>query len=195
MLIVNKKRIAVMLSGMILSSMIACQDNYKSDSGSIKSPADTSAKASSTENTPVTNIKPEEPPKAKAKKGKATVAMSTTTTTKAKAVKDKYGIYKNPDVMPSYPGGNDALTQYMEDNIDYSQQAIDQNVTGVETVSFVVDEKGNVSDAKVITTKLGGGLDEAAVKAVNDMPKWTPGEVKGKKVKTRMEMPISFQIQ
>src|SRR5215831_1994375 len=112
MLIVNKKRIAVMLSGMILSSMIACQDNYKSDSGSIKNPADTSATASSTENTPVTNTKPEEPPKTKAKKGKATVAMSTKSTTKTMAVRDKYGVYKNPDVMPAFPGGNDALSQY-----------------------------------------------------------------------------------
>jgi len=109
--------------------------------------------------------------------------------------RDKMGVYTHPQIMPAYPGGESALSQYVGDHIDYPQQAIDQNTTGTATVSFIVDENGNVSDAKVIGNKVGGGLDEEAVKAISQMPKWTPGKVKGKNVKTRLDLPVSFQIQ
>jgi protein TonB len=111
-------------------------------------------------------------------------------------VKDKEGVYNNAEVMPQFPGGNEGLSSYVSDHVQYSQSAIDANTEGTVKVSFVVDEKGKVMDAHVVGgQKVGNGLDEEAVKAVSNMPSWKPGKVKGKNVKTRLELPISFQLE
>ncbi|HMH22314.1 MAG TPA: energy transducer TonB [Puia sp.] len=113
-----------------------------------------------------------------------------------KMMKDKDGVYNNAEVMPEFPGGQDALGVYVNDHLQYPQSAIDDNTTGTVKVSFVVDEKGKVSMAHLVDGgKVGNGLDEEAVKVINRMPSWKPGKVKGKNVKTRMELPISFQVE
>jgi len=91
--------------------------------------------------------------------------------------------------------GQNALDDYVNNHIEYPQQAIDDNTSGTIRVSFVVDEKGNVTRAHIIGNKLGNGLDEQALKVVSNMPTWKPGKVNGRNVKTRLELPISFQVE
>lgn len=110
-------------------------------------------------------------------------------------IRDKDGIYTSPEIMPQFPGGEKELAKYLANNIDYEEEALDADVTGTVQVSFVVDEQGKVRDARVISRKVGGGLDEQAVTAVEAMPAWTPGTVKNKKVKTRLTLPINFRIE
>lgn len=189
---------AIVLSGCFVMGFAACNSDNESKQQSINSPADSMANMS---NAPASDaataktVKPELP--APKKKGKTSVAMNSSSSSGSanKMMKDKYGVYINPTVMPSYPGGTDALESYIDDHIDYNQQAVDDNTTGRTVISFVVDEKGNVSDVKELGPKVGSGLDEQAIKAIQDMPKWTPGKVKGKDVKSRVDLPISFQVQ
>ncbi|HEY1871130.1 MAG TPA: energy transducer TonB, partial [Chitinophagaceae bacterium] len=119
-------------------------------------------------------------------------AMSTKANAK---MPDKNGIYEVTDVRPSFPGGHDALENYIGNNIDYSQTAVDDNTEGTVDVQFVVDENGDVMDAKAIGKPVGNGLDDAAVKAISNMPKWTPGKVKGKDVKTRVVLPVTYKME
>ena len=127
------------------------------------------------------------------KKGRVSVGkMSERKTSATKP--DKDGIYEMTDVRPTYPGGQAALEDYVNNNIEYQQPAIDNNTEGTVDVQFVVDENGKISDAKVVGKKLGSGLDEEAVKVISNMPKWTPGKVKGKDVKTRLVLPITYKI-
>jgi len=128
------------------------------------------------------------------KKGRVLVGKMTET--KKSAMKpDKDGVYDMTDVRPTYPGGQAALENYINNNIEYQQPAIDNNTEGTVDVQFVVDENGKTSDAKVVGKKLGSGLDEEAVKVISNMPKWTPGKVKGKNVKTRLVLPITYKIE
>jgi len=135
------------------------------------------------------------------KKGKASVNMTANagtegTATNVKIVKDKEGVYNRATVMPEFPGGQDALATYVNNHVEYPQQAIEDNTAGVVRVSFVVDEQGKVKNAKVIGgQKAGDGLDEEALRVVNNMPAWKPGKVKGRNVKTRLELPINFQLE
>ena len=108
---------------------------------------------------------------------------------------DKNGVYEMTDVRPSYPGGQSALESYVNDHIQYPQTAIDDNSEGTADVKFVVDENGNVKDAQVVGNKTQNGLADQAVQVVSNMPKWTPGKVKGKNVKTRVVLPITFKMQ
>jgi TonB family protein len=109
---------------------------------------------------------------------------------------DKEGVYNRAEAMPEFPGGQDGLANYINNHLNYSQQAIDNNTDGTIQVSFVVDENGKVVNPKVISVKkLGNGLDEEALRVFNNMPAWKPGKVNGKNVKTRLEVPITFQLE
>lgn len=128
------------------------------------------------------------------KKGK--VMVGSMAANKSSSVKpDKDGVYEMTDVRPAYPGGQDALESYINGHIDYPQAAIDNNSEGTVDVQFVVNEDGTVSGAKVIGAKLQDGLDDQATKVVSDMPKWNPGKVKGKNVKTKIVLPITYKLE
>jgi periplasmic protein TonB len=123
---------------------------------------------------------------------KASIVMPATGTDKI--VKDKDGIYNRAEIMPEYPGGQNALSAYINDNIDYSQNGIAEDTTSRIRISFVVGEKGKVMDVHLIgEQKPASSLDNQAIKAISNMPAWTPGKVKGKDVKTRLELPIAFE--
>jgi len=105
-------------------------------------------------------------------------------------------IYGKAETAPQFPGGQPALDKYITKNVNYPQQAIDDDMSGIVHVSFIIDERGNVTKAKVLDPAgVGDGLDQEALRVVRAMPSWKPGKVNGKKVRTRMELPISFQVE
>jgi len=169
----------------------SCNNN----SESTKSPATDSENA--TVNNDTTSVSTETAMKkqtATKKKGRATIGtMSEKKTTNIKP--DKNGVYEMTDVRPAYPGGQSALENYITNNIEYPQMAIDDNKEGTVNVQFVIDENGKIENAKVVGSKLGDGLDEEAEQVISKMPKWEPGKVKGKNVKTRLTLPITYKIE
>ncbi len=115
--------------------------------------------------------------------------------TAQKIEKDKQGFYTRTEIAPEYTGGQGAIENYIVNNIEYPQQAIDNNAEGVVQVRFAVDEKGNVSNVSTLGNKIGYGLEEEAMRIVTNMPKWTPGKVKGKNVKTWRTLPINYRLE
>lgn len=107
---------------------------------------------------------------------------------------DKEGIYSSAEVLPSYPGGENALGDYFSKNIEYPEEASAEGVEGTVTINFVVDENGRYSSPIIASPRLGYGLEEEALRVFNSMPKWNPGRIKGKNVKTRYTLPINFQL-
>ena len=133
---------------------------------------------------------------ATARKGKGKVSVAMGGADKAtKMEMDKSGYYNYAETMPSYRGGQRGIEDYVNDHIEYPQQAIDNNIEGTVQVRFGIDEKGHVTNVQTIGPKVGYGLEEEAVRVINDMPSWAPGEVKGKKVKTWMVLPITYRIE
>lgn len=130
------------------------------------------------------------------KKGKVSAAYTTSgsNSTSVKIAKGKDGVYSQAEKMPEYPGGESALSKFVENNISYPQDAIDQNTEGTVKVNFVVDEKGKVVNPMVEGKSLNKGLDDEAIKVVKQMPAWKPGMVKGKPVKTRLSLPVTFKL-
>jgi len=130
----------------------------------------------------------------KGTKGKASVSMSVIDNSKDKMEMDKNGVYAKAEVMPSFPGGQNALEKYVEDNLQYPQQALDNGTEGRVLIEFDIDEKGKLYHPVIVSDKIGDGLEEEALKVVKGMPAWTPGQMKGKNVKTKFTLPISYQI-
>lgn len=128
------------------------------------------------------------------RKGRVTAAIKADDET-AKMQMDQSGYYNRAEVAPAYPGGQNSLENYIVNHIEYPQDAIDNNAEGTVYIQFGIDENGKVTNVKTTGSKLGYGLDEEAVRVVSNMPKWTPGQVKGKKVKTWRTLPISYKLE
>jgi periplasmic protein TonB len=132
---------------------------------------------------------------AKAKKSGKVSTGTSSDDTKVKMEKDKMGYYNRTEVLPDYKGGQNAIDNYITTNIEYPQDAIDNNVEGVVNVQFGVDENGKISNVSTVGNKIGHGLEEEAIRVVSKMPKWTAGQVKGKNVKTWRTLPINYKLE
>ena len=101
-------------------------------------------------------------------------------------------VYDMVEKMPSFPGGSEALKEYLKKNTRYPNP--DACIQGRVVVVFVVDEKGNLSDVKV-ARGMEPSLDAEAVRVVKSMPRWNPGIEKGKAVKVRYTLPVTFRLE
>ena len=95
---------------------------------------------------------------------------------------------------PEFPGGLDALSKFIADNIKYPQLAKENNITGRVFGSFVVEKDGRVGQVKILRD-IGGGCGNEAVRVVKMMPKWKPGKQRGKAVRTQFNLPVNFDLQ
>lgn len=96
--------------------------------------------------------------------------------------------------MPEFPGGEEALYQFLGSNLSYPDTAKEQNITGKVIVSFVVEKDGRITNAKVIKD-IGGGCGAEALRVVNKMPRWKPGKQKGKPVRVQFSLPFVFNLE
>lgn len=135
-------------------------------------------------------------PAKKGLKGKlsASVEMPAPPPANAKMVADQNGLYPIVDIMASFPNGTKGLQDFINKNIEYPVEANNAGVEGSVRVTFIVDENGKIIDPKVVGNKPGYGLEEEALAIVKRMPAWYPAQVKDKKVKTRITLPIRFEL-
>jgi periplasmic protein TonB len=107
---------------------------------------------------------------------------------------DKNGVYNEVQVMPEFPGGFTALQEFLVKNIQYPEQAKKDSITGKVFVQFIINETGKVTNPKVLKSA-NPLLDAEAVRVIGTMPDWTPGTVKGEKVKVAFTLPIMFALK
>ena len=96
--------------------------------------------------------------------------------------------------MPEYLGGQEAFLKFVGKNIKYPRQAKNMGIEGKVFVEFVVDELGNLTNIKVIKG-IGAGCDDEALRVIQSSPQWKPGKQRGKPVKVKMVIPITFQLR
>jgi len=124
-----------------------------------------------------------------------TALPSTPADRNIKMAVDKMGYYNYTEIAPAYPGGQASLESYITNNIEYPREAIDNAAEGTVSVLFTIDENGNIANVKTAGAKLGYGLEEEAIRVVSDMPKWIPGTIKGKSVKTWYTIPLTYRLE
>lgn len=91
--------------------------------------------------------------------------------------------------MPEYPGGEVALMNFISTNYKYSTYYEDIKTTIY--VQVIIDTNGRVTNPKILKG-IGFMEDEEALRIIRLMPKWTSGELAGKKVKVQYVIPIRF---
>ena len=112
---------------------------------------------------------------------------------KAPKKESKKKVYDIVEQMPSFPGGQEALFEYLGSNVKYPAEATATNKSGRVIVSFVVDKEGNIKEPTILRS-VCDPLDKEALRVIKEMPKWTPGRQNGEAVDVKYVIPISFYI-
>ena len=96
--------------------------------------------------------------------------------------------------MPEFPGGLKAMYKFMGDNIKYPDMSAQAGSQGQAYVNFTIEKNGKITDVKI----LGGSADKRckkeAARVVESMPKWKPGEQRGKRVRVSYTLPVRFVL-
>lgn len=97
------------------------------------------------------------------------------------------------EIESEYPGGASAWQRYLNKNLRYPQDAIDNEIQGTVVVQFIVDKGGNVSDVEAISGPKE--LREEAVRVIKKSGSWTPAVQNGRQVKSYKKQPIVFRLE
>lgn len=120
----------------------------------------------------------------------ASAAMAQSKDTPAQGNNENY-IFTTVETAPEYPGGTEALYQFLAANFKHPGHQ-DTECSGKVYVTFVVEKDGSVSNAKVLREDCKG-YGEEALRVVKLMPKWKPGRSQGKPVRVQYNLPINFK--
>lgn len=103
-------------------------------------------------------------------------------------------IFQVVEVMPEFPGGMAACLKYLSQNIKYPVMAQENGIQGRVIVQFVVNSDGSIVDP-VVVRSVDPSLDREALRVIQSMPKWKPGQQRGKAVRVRYTVPVTFKLQ
>lgn len=103
-------------------------------------------------------------------------------------------VFMVAEKMPEFPGGMKELLKFLQDNLKYPENAMKNNVQGRVIVQFVVEKDGTLTEFKVARS-VDPDLDAEALRVLQTMPKWKPGMQRGKIVRVKFTVPVSFKLQ
>jgi len=102
-----------------------------------------------------------------------------------------------PSKSPEFPGGDEARKKFFKDNIIYPKEAKEKGIEMDVLVYLIIEEDGSFSEVELVPffkDKYKYGLGEEALRVVNLMPKWIPGEENGKIVRTQWMISVYFAL-
>jgi TonB family protein len=98
--------------------------------------------------------------------------------------------YTQAEPLNGYPD----LYDYFNANLVYPASALKDSIQGVQTISFIINKDGKVEQIEV-EQSLGEEFEKESKRLIENMPEWKPARLDGKPVRSRISIPITFQIQ
>lgn len=96
--------------------------------------------------------------------------------------------------MPVYPGGQEAMMKFLQENIIYPNDARKEKVTGKVILQFIVTDEGKITEIENMKAGVDKRLVDEAIRVVGLMPDWQPGSQDGKNVFVKFTLPIVFKL-
>jgi len=110
----------------------------------------------------------------------------------ATVVKEDTTIYTIIDKMPEFPGGSEAMKKFLSENLRWTKELEECGIQGRSILQFIIEKDGSLTSV-VVVRGVDPLLDKEAVRVIKLMPKWIPGEHKGKKVRVKYTLPVSWR--
>lgn len=121
----------------------------------------------------------------------AMFGLTTVSAQKTVVAEKNQQVFDVVEQMPEYPGGIQALFEYLQQNVKYPEDAKKQKIEGRVIATFVVETDGSINNVEVAKPAFPS-LDAEAVRVLSAMPKWKPGMQSGKVVRVKYTVPINF---
>ncbi len=102
-------------------------------------------------------------------------------------------VYQTAEKMPEFPGGNQSLLNWVKENIQYPVEAQKKGIQNRVIITFVINKNGKAVEPMIVRS-VDPLLEKEAIRLVNSMPKWKPGEEKGEPVRVKLALPINFRL-
>ncbi|MDR1407775.1 MAG: TonB family protein [Tannerella sp.] len=107
---------------------------------------------------------------------------------------DTETIFQVVEKAPEFPGGQAAMLSFISKALRYPVVAQENGIHGRVTCAFVVNRDGSIVDIEVLRG-VDPSLDKEAMRVISTMPKWRPGEQRGKPVRVKFTLPVHFRLQ
>jgi TonB family protein len=102
-------------------------------------------------------------------------------------------VFSHVEDPPQFPGGDQALFEWLGKNIEYPATAIEKGIDGRVVVRFIVSSTGKVLNPEIIRS-LDKDCDKETLRVIKTMPDWTPGKQGGKAVDVFFSLPVLFKL-
>jgi protein TonB len=99
-----------------------------------------------------------------------------------------------PEQTASFPGGIQKLQEFINENIQYTDEMNQTCAQGRVVVRFVIEKDGTVTSPKVVKS-VDPVFDKEALRIVSIMPKWMPAKMNGKAIRTTYTVPVNFRLK
>lgn len=116
------------------------------------------------------------------------------------------------DEMAEFPGGMEAMGQFIGDNIEYPKADKEAQIEGAVLVQFIISDAGQITQAKALdfgkftsynskdgtktsSSKATEAMTKEAIRVIETMPDWKPAQKEGKSVAVQFSLPIRFQLK
>lgn len=103
-------------------------------------------------------------------------------------------IYNIVDVIPSYPGGEEAWKKYLKKNVKYPKKAWWEELEADVGLEFTIKKDGSITDI-VHLTVVGWGFEEEAIRLLKKSGKWIPALKNNKPVNYHAKLTIPFRLK
>lgn len=111
-----------------------------------------------------------------------------------KATDSSDQVFAMVEKMPEFPGGQNGIINYLQKTMQYPKDAQEKGLQGRVICSFIIEKDGSITNAEVMQG-IEPSLDQEALRVVNAMPKWSPGMQRGKAVRVKYTVPLTFTLQ
>jgi protein TonB len=107
----------------------------------------------------------------------------------------KDSITTSAEILAEFPGGRPALLRFLGESIVYPQIAQELGIQGKCFLQFLIDEKGNISNVKVMRGVPDcEECDKESVRVIKSMPLWTPAKIHNRYCSSTFFLPISYKL-
>lgn len=103
-------------------------------------------------------------------------------------------VYSVVEVLPEYPGGDEARNEYLVKNIRYPKAERKNGIQGLVIIQFIVEKDGSLTNIRVLKGE-NPNLNQEAMRVIKEMPSWKPGSQNGENVRVYMNLPIRFSLK
>ena len=95
--------------------------------------------------------------------------------------------------LPQFPGGASEFMKWLTKNLKYPASAQRRQIKGKVVAQFIVNTDGSVSDVE-LTEHLEAACDREVLRVLRMMPKWQAGVMNAKPCRTKVCIPIVFNL-